>query len=255
MRAKIAEIVCTLFVPVCQGRGRRERACVHRASRIVILTKVRIHSMRRGWPGAASKPCLPMRQAPREWIPAFAGMTVRVLCVPPEMPAFAGMTVSCGASTGPARTDAGLRPAPRGLKLPRLLPLTLSRPPLRGGFGGPAIMTTTAHWLHLRLGLPLVETSVDDVVPVQEPDAPRRTSSPARRPMRPCRWPCSSRAAEQVSPLPEREGPGMGGGTRYSGLTARGFRIATQYPPQPLPSREGLSVAAAPPHAEPGSRF
>jgi len=31
-------------------------------------------------------------------------------------------------------------------------------------------MTTTAHWLHLRLGLPLVEVSVDDIVPVQEPE-------------------------------------------------------------------------------------
>jgi hypothetical protein len=31
-------------------------------------------------------------------------------------------------------------------------------------------MTTTAHWLHIRLGLPLVEIEVDDVVPVQEPE-------------------------------------------------------------------------------------
>jgi len=30
-------------------------------------------------------------------------------------------------------------------------------------------MTTTAHWLHLRLGLPLVEVDLDDVVAVQEP--------------------------------------------------------------------------------------
>jgi len=29
-------------------------------------------------------------------------------------------------------------------------------------------MTTTAHWLHLRLGLPLVEVRADEVVPVQD---------------------------------------------------------------------------------------
>lgn len=32
------------------------------------------------------------------------------------------------------------------------------------------IMTTTAHWLHLRLGLPLVEVNVDEVAPVREPE-------------------------------------------------------------------------------------
>jgi len=31
-------------------------------------------------------------------------------------------------------------------------------------------MTTTAHWLHLRLGLPLVEVKLDEVAPVQEPE-------------------------------------------------------------------------------------
>ncbi|MBA2936085.1 hypothetical protein HZF05_18540 [Sphingomonas sp. CGMCC 1.13654] len=31
-------------------------------------------------------------------------------------------------------------------------------------------MTTTAHWLHLRLGLPLVEVNVDEVAPVREPE-------------------------------------------------------------------------------------
>jgi hypothetical protein len=31
-------------------------------------------------------------------------------------------------------------------------------------------MTTTAHWLHLRLGLPLVEVNLDEVVAVQEPE-------------------------------------------------------------------------------------
>jgi hypothetical protein len=30
-------------------------------------------------------------------------------------------------------------------------------------------MTTTAHWLHLRLGLPLVEANLDEVAPVREP--------------------------------------------------------------------------------------
>jgi hypothetical protein len=31
-------------------------------------------------------------------------------------------------------------------------------------------MTTTAHWLHIRLGLPLVEVELDDVAPVVEPE-------------------------------------------------------------------------------------
>ncbi|WP_454884594.1 hypothetical protein [Sphingomonas oryzagri] len=31
-------------------------------------------------------------------------------------------------------------------------------------------MTTTAHWLHLRLGHPLVEVALDEIAPVQEPE-------------------------------------------------------------------------------------
>jgi hypothetical protein len=31
-------------------------------------------------------------------------------------------------------------------------------------------MTLTAHWLHLRLGLPLVEVDLDEAAPVQEPE-------------------------------------------------------------------------------------
>lgn len=31
-------------------------------------------------------------------------------------------------------------------------------------------MTLTAHWLHLRFGLPLVEVDLDEVAPVQEPE-------------------------------------------------------------------------------------
>jgi hypothetical protein len=30
-------------------------------------------------------------------------------------------------------------------------------------------MTTTAHWLHLRLGHPLVEVELDEIAPLQEP--------------------------------------------------------------------------------------
>ena len=41
----------------------------------VILTDVRIHSVRRVGPGAALRPRRAMRQALREWIPASAGMT------------------------------------------------------------------------------------------------------------------------------------------------------------------------------------